>query len=84
MTINSIINRLFIVYTIMKPAIDRLSPITFDGAGRLYLLLLLFVLIANIKYNSFWSTFKVPAILIWFIWSIYVSTIWIIIGINNS
>ena len=84
MTINSIINRLFIVYTIMKPAIDRLSPITFDGAGRIYLLLLLFVLIANIKYNNFWSTFKVPSILIWSLWSIYASTIWTIIGINNS
>lgn len=84
MTINNFVNRSFVLYSILKPAFDRLSPFAFDGAGRIYMLLSLLVLIVNLNNIRFWSTIKIPSIFTWFVWCVYASIAWVVIGVNDS
>ena len=79
----SLLNRIYILYSILHPAIAQLI-VSFDGSGRIYMLLSLTIIFFNINNVFFWKEIKKAPIFIWFTWCIYAAIAWLIIGKNPT
>ena len=72
-------NTFFLGYIILWPLIFKfILPV--DGAGRVYMLLAIIVLLLNMLNRNFRTVFSKPPVLIWGIWVIYTIFNWFISG----
>lgn len=74
------INYVYIAYLIVWSTFNRLF-LNIDGAGRIGMLLCILSVLNNIGHWEYKRTFKSFPILLWFVWCIYVSIVWIYKGI---
>lgn len=76
---NKILNHFFLGYIILWPLFyNFILPI--DGAGRIYMILSVLILLLNLLQERFRAVFRNPIVWIWFMWVVYSIINWISCG----
>lgn len=80
--LNRFVNLFFLSYIILHPAINSLL-FSFDGAGRSIIILVFMVLLLNLFQSDFLRMAKSRPVLIWGMWSVYVTVTTLFIGVKT-
>ena len=75
------VNYFFIAYCIIKPVLESVFRMEFDGAGRFYVVMMLAVLFININAGMFRQSIVSRPNCIWWIWCVYAAIAWLAMGI---
>lgn len=75
------VNYLFLAYILVWPVLNK-TILPIDGAGRIGLFLFIISLLFNILGRGFFEILKRKPISVWFVWVMYVTTVWLWLGHN--
>lgn len=77
------LNYFYLAYVLIKPALNMIF-FSFDGAGRIPILLGIMILFFNINNTEFKKVLKLPSVVIWSLWGIYTIINWSFNRVENE